>query len=95
MLDEPFSYIGESSVILGIFLVISWLCSTECAGAPDEEDEDLWYVVAEYATYQRRAMDTVEIVDDLWQKAQEFMHRAGTHMAVGHVGTAEDLYLFE
>jgi hypothetical protein len=40
-------------------------------------------------------VDTVEIVDDIWQKAQEFMHRAGTHMAVGHVGTADDLYLFE
>jgi hypothetical protein len=37
-------------------------------------------------------MDTVEIVDDIWQKAQEFMHRAGTQMAVGHVG---NLYLFE
>jgi hypothetical protein len=71
------------------------LLLTECAGTSDEEDEDVWYVVTEYATDQRSAMDTVEIVDDIWQKAQEFIHRAGTHMAVGHVGTADDLYLFE
>jgi hypothetical protein len=40
-------------------------------------------------------METVEIVQDLWQKAEEFMHQAGTHMAVGHVGTKDDLYLIK
>ncbi len=39
--------------------------------------------------------DKVEIVGDIWQKAQEFMHREGPNMVVGHVGTADDLYLFE
>jgi hypothetical protein len=40
-------------------------------------------------------MDTIEIVDDIWQKEQEFMHQAGTHMAVEHVRAADDVYLFE
>jgi hypothetical protein len=44
-------------------------------------------------------MDTVEIVEDLWKKAEEFMHQAGTHMAVRvdvrHVGTADNLYLIK
>jgi hypothetical protein len=62
----------------------------QCAGAPHEE-EDVWYVVAECITDQRSTMDTVEIAEDLWQKAEEFMHQAGTRMAVGHVGTADDL----
>ncbi len=55
----------------------------------------MWYGVAEYATYQRSAMDTVEIVEDLWHKAEEFMRQAGLHMAVRHFGTADDLYLFK
>ncbi len=65
-----------------------------CAGASDEE-EDARYVVAEYAIDQRSSMDTVEIVDDIWQKAQGFMQRSGTHMGVRHIGKADDLYLFE
>ncbi len=37
-------------------------------------EEDAWYVVvAEYATDQRSAMDTVEIVEDIWYKAEQFM----------------------
>ncbi len=42
----------------------------------------MWYVVAEYATDQRSALDTAEIVEDLWQKAEEFMHQAGMHVAI-------------
>jgi hypothetical protein len=41
----------------------------------DEEDE--WNVVAEYATNQRNSMDTVEIVKDIWYRAEQFMHQAG------------------
>ncbi len=37
----------------------------------------------------------VEIVDDIWQKAQEFMHSAGMYMGVGHIEKTDDLYLFE
>jgi hypothetical protein len=40
-------------------------------------------------------MDTVEIVEDLWQKAEEFMLQAGTRMVVRHVGTADNLHLFK
>jgi hypothetical protein len=50
---------------------------TECAGASDDGEEDVWYVVAEYATYQRRSMDTVDIVEDIWNKAENFTHQAG------------------
>jgi hypothetical protein len=52
---------------------------TECAGTSDEEqdDHDVWYVVAEYATNQRSSMDTVEIVKDIdiCNKAENFMHK--------------------
>jgi hypothetical protein len=50
-------------------LTADW--STECAGASDDEQEDVWYVVAEYATYQRSSMDTVEIFEDIWNKAEK------------------------
>jgi hypothetical protein len=66
----------------------------ECAGLSDD-DEDAWYVVAEYATDQRRAMDTVEIVEDTWYNAEQFMHQAGSYMQSGRIGKADDLYLFE
>ncbi len=49
----------------------------ECAGTSDDEEEDVWYVVAEYATDQRSSMDTLEIVEDVWYKAEQFMHQAG------------------
>jgi hypothetical protein len=69
--------------------------STECAGASDEEEEDAWYVVTEYTTYQRSSMDTVEIDKDIWYKAEQFMHQAGKYMQSGHIGKANDLYLFK
>jgi hypothetical protein len=40
-------------------------------------------------------MDTVEIVNDIWQKAQQFMHQSGTLMGVGHIGKEVNLYLIE
>jgi hypothetical protein len=46
----------------------------------DDEEEDMWYVVAEYATDQRSSMYTVEIVEDIWNKAEQFMHQAGSYM---------------
>ena len=46
---------------------------TYCAGASDEEDEVAWYVVAEYATDQRRALETIDIVEAIWNKEAEFM----------------------
>ncbi len=67
----------------------------ECAGSSDDEEEDAWYVVAKYATDQRSAMDTVEIVEDMWYKAEQFMHQAGSYMRSGHIGKADDLYLFK
>jgi hypothetical protein len=66
----------------------------ECAGTSDEE-EAVWYVVAEYATDQRSATDTVQIVEDIWNKAAEFVHQSGMDMDVVHVGKADDLHLFE
>ena len=54
----------------------------------------MWYVVAEYATDPRSAMDTVEIADDIWHKAEEFMQQAGSYMQFGHIGKDNDLYLF-
>ncbi len=63
----------------------------ECAGSSDDDEEDAWYVVAEYATDQRSAMDTVEIVEDIWHKAEQFMHQAGLYMHSGHIGKADDL----
>jgi hypothetical protein len=40
-------------------------------------------------------MDTVEIFEDIWYKAEQFMHQAGSYMQSGHIGKADDLYLFE
>jgi hypothetical protein len=40
-------------------------------------------------------MDTVEIVEDIWHKAEKFMHQAGSYMQSRHIGKANDLYLFE
>ena len=40
-------------------------------------------------------MDKVEIVEDIWYKAEQFMHQAGSYMQSGHIGKANDLYLFE
>ena len=40
-------------------------------------------------------MDTAEIVEDIWRKAQEFMHLSGTYMDDAHIGKADDLYLFQ
>jgi hypothetical protein len=51
----------------------------ECAGSSDDEQEDVWYVVAEYATDQRSSMVTIEIVKDIWNKAEIFMHLAGEY----------------
>jgi hypothetical protein len=34
------------------------------------------YIVAGYATDQRSSMDTVDIVEDIWNKAENFMHQA-------------------
>ncbi len=48
--------------------------------SPDDEEEDAWYVVAEYATNQRSAMDTVKVVEDKWYKAEQFMHQEGSYM---------------
>jgi hypothetical protein len=67
----------------------------ECAGASDDEQEDAWYVVAEYATDQISSMDTVEIVEDIRYKAEQFMHQAREYMQSGHIGKANDLYLFK
>ncbi len=53
------------------------------------------YVVAEYNTDQRRTMDTIEIVEDIWNKAEKFMHQAGLYMQSGHIGKADDLYFFQ
>jgi hypothetical protein len=68
---------------------------TDCAGSSDDDAEDAWYVVAEYATDQRSGMDTVEIVEDVRNKAEQFMHQAGSYMQSGHIGKANDLCLFE
>jgi hypothetical protein len=40
-------------------------------------------------------MDTVEIVEDIWLKAEQFMHQAGSYMQSGHIGKADNLYIFE
>ena len=37
-------------------------------------------------------MDTAEIVEDIWRKAQEFMHLSGTYMDDAHIRKADDLY---
>ncbi len=55
----------------------------------------MWYVVAEYAADQRSSMDTIEIVEDIWYKAEQFMNPAGLYMQFGHIGKANDLYLFK
>jgi hypothetical protein len=34
------------------------------------------------STLQIKEVDTVEIVVDLWQEAEDFMHQTGTHMTV-------------
>jgi hypothetical protein len=52
------------------------LLLTVVADASDEE-EDVLYVVAEYTTNQRSTIYTVEIVVDIWNKAEQFMHQAG------------------
>jgi hypothetical protein len=76
-------------------VVDSLLLLTECAGASDDEQDNAWYVVADYATDQRSTMDTVKIVEDIWYKAEQFMHQAGSYMQSRHIGKADDLYLFE
>jgi hypothetical protein len=40
-------------------------------------------------------MDTVENVEDIWYKAEQFMHQAGSYLQSGHIGKANDLYIFE
>jgi hypothetical protein len=39
--------------------------------------------------------DMVEIVDDIWNIAKEFVHLAGTFMQREHIGNEDDLYLFQ
>jgi hypothetical protein len=63
--------------LFSVAAVDSWLLSTECAGSSDDDEKDEWYVVAEYATNQRSAMDKVEIIEDIWNKAEQFIHQAG------------------
>ncbi len=43
----------------------------------------MWYGVAEYATDQRSTMDTVEIVNDIWYKAEQFMHYVQSFVTFG------------
>jgi hypothetical protein len=78
----------ELHLLLIVTEVDCWLLSTECAGTFDDEEEDAWYVVAEYATVQRSSMDMVEIVKDIWKKAEKFMHQAGLYMQSRHIGKA-------
>ncbi len=53
-----------------------------------DEHEDVWYIVAGYATDQRSSMDTVAIVEDIWNKAENFMHQAGKYVQSRHIGKA-------
>ncbi len=47
-----------------------------------------------YATNQRSSMDMVEIVDDIWYKAEN-MHQAGSYMQSRHIGKDNNLHLFQ
>jgi hypothetical protein len=85
-----FTYLQNDYFRLNIICCNSALLrSTECA------DEEAWHVVAEYATNQRRAMDTVDIVDDIWNKTAEFIHLAGRFMQHEHIGNYDDLMSFK
>ncbi len=101
MLRVMRSQVNNISSFDSIFLLLSvtavdgWLWLTECAGASNDNEEDAWYVVAEYATDQRSSMDTVEIVEDIWNKAEKFMHQAGSYMQSWYIGKANALYLFK
>jgi hypothetical protein len=59
-----------------------------------DDDEDEWEVIAGYATNHQQAMDTHEIVGDIYRHAEYFMHASGTVMQPDYVGKPEDLYLW-
>jgi hypothetical protein len=44
----------------------------------DDDEDDEWKVIAEYATNHQQAMDAHEIVDDIYIHAENFMHESGT-----------------
>ena len=56
-----------------------------------DDDEDEWEVIAEYATNHQHAMDAHDIVDDIYRRAENFMHESGTVMQPDYVGKPEDL----
>ena len=76
-------------------IILKFICNYDCAGESDEEDGDGWYVKSEYATDHRRAMETYEIVADIWKKASDFMLESGEHMHSAHIGKSDDLHLFQ
>ena len=47
-----------------------------------------------YRTDQMAHMDMHSIVDDLYERASEFMHKSGLHMHDDFVGKSHDLYLW-
>ncbi len=60
----------------------------------DDDDDDEWKVIAEYATNHQQAMDAHEIVDDIYRHAENFIHESGRVMQPDYLGKPEDLYLW-
>ena len=55
---------------------------------------ELWRLVRKYRSDQLAHMDMHTIVDDLYERATEFMHKSGLYMNEDFVGKSEDLYLW-
>ena len=58
------------------------------------EEVERWRLVRKYRTDQMAHMDMHSIVDDLYERASEFMHKSGLHMHDDFVGKSHDLYLW-
>jgi hypothetical protein len=60
----------------------------------DDDDDNEWKVIAEYASNHQQAMGVHEIVDGIYSHAENFMHGSGTVMQPDYVSKPEDLYLW-
>ena len=58
------------------------------------DDVERWRLVRKYRSDQLAHMDMHTIVDDLYERATEFMHKSGLYMDEDFVGKSEDLYLW-
>ena len=58
------------------------------------EDVERWRLVRKYRTDHRAEIDMHDIVDDLYDRATDYMHKGGLRMDEDFVGKPQDIYLW-